>query len=74
LTNKIPFFKKLNWFFVTGANSFLTADKQYNEVFFSIENIFKVMRVDFMQGFESGGNKYNGVRLSFSGLLSGSDE
>lgn len=74
LTNKIPLFKKLNWFFVTGANSFLTADKQYNEVFFSVENIFKIIRVDFMQGFESGGNKYSGVRLSFSGLLAGSNE
>ena len=65
LSNKIPGFKKLNWFFVTGANA-LHVDKgeDYYELLFGIENILKVIRVDFVQGFESGGGRPSGIRLS----------
>ncbi len=65
LSNKIPGFKKLNWFFVTGANA-LHVDKgaDYYELLFGIENIFKVIRVDFVQGFESGGGRPSGIRLA----------
>ena len=65
LSNKIPGYKKLNWFFVTGVHA-LHVDKQsdYLEWVFGIENIFKVIRVDFVQGFESGGGKPTGFRIT----------
>jgi hypothetical protein len=64
LTNKIPFFKKLNWFLVAGANA-LHVDKSadYAEVLIGIENILKVFRVDFVQGFENGGSRPSGIRI-----------
>lgn len=65
LSNKIPGFKKLNWFFVTGVNA-LHVDKgtDYYELLFGIENILKVIRVDFVQGFEKGGGRPSGIRLA----------
>ena len=65
ITNKIPGFKKLNWFFVTGASAlYITPNQQYLETYFGIENIFKVIRIDFVQGFEKSGSKPTGFRLS----------
>jgi hypothetical protein len=65
LSNKIPGYKKLNWFFVTGANA-LHIDKgaDYYELLFGIENILKIFRVDFVQGFESGGGRPSGFRIT----------
>ena len=53
LSNKIPYFKKLNWFFVLGGNAFYNNDAKegYYEAMFSIENILKVFRLDFVKGF-----------------------
>ena len=55
LTNKIPGFKKLNWFFVVGGNSFYNHDKHqgYYEAYFSVENIFRFLRIDFIKAFSS---------------------
>ncbi|MEI6585909.1 MAG: DUF5686 and carboxypeptidase regulatory-like domain-containing protein [Sediminibacterium sp.] len=65
LTNKIPVFKKYNWFFVTGVNALHFApESDYIESYFGIENILKVIRVDFIQGFVPNGNKLAGVRLT----------
>lgn len=65
LSNKIPGFKKLNWFFVTGVNALhVDKDADYYELLFGIENILKVIRVDFVQGFENGGGKPSGIRLA----------
>jgi hypothetical protein len=65
LTNKIPGFKKLNWFFVTGASALhIAPDQQYLETYFGIENIFRVIRIDFVQGFEKSGAKPTGFRLT----------
>lgn len=65
LTNKIPGFKKLNWFLVVGANA-LTLDNNtgYYEAFVGIENILKVIRVDFIKSFPKGMNGDFGVRIS----------
>jgi hypothetical protein len=65
LTNKIPYFKKLNWFLVAGANA-LHVDKNadYYEVLIGLENILKVFRIDFVQGFESGGGRPRGIRIA----------
>jgi len=53
LTNKIPWFKKLNWFFVVGGNAMYNNDTKqgYYEVMFSVENILKVFRIDFVKSF-----------------------
>ena len=65
LSNKIPGFKKLNWFFVTGING-LHIDKgtNYYELLFGMENILKIFRVDFVQGFESGHGRPSGIRIT----------
>jgi hypothetical protein len=64
ITNKIPGFKKLNWFLVAGANSLLMEkDKYYVETFLGLENIFKVIRVDYIRSIEKGGTSNNGIRL-----------
>jgi hypothetical protein len=65
ISNKIPGFKKLNWFFVTGANGlYLNNGTNYFEYFIGLENVFKVMRIDFVQGFEQTGLKPSGFRFS----------
>ena len=76
LTNKIPFVNKLNLFLVLGANGLYTSsNKHYYETFFSIENIFRVVRLDFIQSFSTDPQlRTTGMRISFSGLLMGSKE
>ena len=65
LSNKIPGFKKFNWFFVTGVNALHVANgTDYYETLFGVENILKVIRIDFVQGFEKGGGRPSGFRLS----------
>ena len=65
LTNKIPLFRKLNWFFVLSGNSlFVNPDKHYYEAAFGIENIFKLIRIDGVEGFSDDGSKTTGVRFS----------
>jgi hypothetical protein len=64
ITNKIPGFKKLNWFLVAGANSLLMEmDNYYVEYFLGLENIFKVIRLDFIRSNEKRGISNNGIRL-----------
>ncbi|MFM2258318.1 MAG: hypothetical protein RLZZ424_251 [Bacteroidota bacterium] len=64
ITNKIPGFKKLNWFLVTGTNSLLMeSNKFYYEYFLGLENIFKVIRVDYIRSNEKGGMSNQGLRL-----------
>lgn len=65
ISNKIPGFKKLNWFIVTGVN-LLHIDQAtgYQEYFIGLENIFKVIRVDFVQGVEKMGSRPTGFRIS----------
>lgn len=66
LTNKIPLFRKLNWYLVTGANAFyVNKDRKYLEVFGGLDNIFKILRIDLVFGFEEGLAAHRGLRLSF---------
>ncbi len=66
LTNKIPVLKQLNWFFVVGANTLaIHPDERYYEGYFSIENIFKIMRVDVVQSLHQGQLESSGFRCSF---------
>ncbi len=72
LSNKIPLFNKLKWYFVAGTNAFyVNSDNYYVEAFAGVENIFKVFRVDFINAYQPGlGNKF-GVRVGLGGLLGG---
>ncbi len=65
LTNKIPGFRRLNWFLVGGANLLYTQQgKNYYETFVGLENILKFMRVDFVKGFEKNGPSPSGIRIT----------
>ncbi|RXK85446.1 DUF5686 family protein [Filimonas effusa] len=71
LSNKIPVFRKYNWFFIVGSNSLvLEGGNHYVDVFFSIENIFKVARIDFVQSFRSKSFNRSGIKLNIP-LVSG---
>ena len=70
LTNKIPAFRKLNWFLVTGTNAFyVDKNNNYIEAFVGIENILKIIRIDFVQSWPFGNHPSTGFRIGFRGLL-----
>ena len=74
ITNKIPLMRKWNWFFVVGGNGLVFNNRQYAEGYLSIENIFKVFRLDFVQSYNPQGGNTSGIRLSALGLLTNSKE
>ena len=70
LTNKIPLFRRLNWYLVAGANAFyVNRDNNYTEVFGGLENIFKLFRVDVVASYLNGRYGQTGVRVGMGGLL-----
>jgi hypothetical protein len=70
LTNKIPLLKKLNWNFVYGTNAlYINAHTKYAEAFAGFENIFKLLRVDFVAAFQNGYKPTYTYRVGFDGLL-----
>ncbi len=70
LTNKIPFFRKLNWNLVAGSNAFyVNTNNNYVEVFAGLENIFKLCRVDVVASYLNGKTGEVGVRVGLGGLL-----
>ena len=72
LTNKIPYFRKLNWHLVAGTNTFyVNENNNHVEIFAGIENILKIFRVDFIAGFDKGGPTRTAIRLGFGGLIGG---
>jgi hypothetical protein len=72
LTNKIPFFKKLNWNLVGGGNAFYVNRKgNYVEVFAGLENILKILRVDVVVSYDNGKLGHTGIRIGTGGLLGG---
>jgi hypothetical protein len=74
LTNKIPLFRKLNWRLVGGANAFyIKPTSNYIEVFGGLENILKIIRVDFVWGFEYGRQATTGIRIGIAGFGGGED-
>lgn len=73
LTNKIPFLKKLNWNMVAGSNAFyVNKNSNYAEVFVGLENIFKILRVDFVAAYPNGKKGITGFRIGFGGIIGGS--
>jgi hypothetical protein len=72
LTNKIPFFKRLNWNLVAGTNAFyVNGNNNYVEVFGGLENIFKLFRVDVVGSYLNGKNGQVAVRVGLGGLFGG---
>ena len=72
LTNKIPLLNRLKWNLVAGTNAFyINSDNNYVEVFAGLENIFKLIRVDVIAGYQSKDATRIGVRAGFGGLLGG---
>ncbi len=69
LTNKIPLFRRLNWYLVGGTNAFyVNRSNNYVEAFGGIENIFKIFRVDVVASYLNGKTGEVGVRLGFGGI------
>jgi hypothetical protein len=69
LTNKIPGFRKLNLYLVVGGNGFyINSNKNYYEIFAGFDNIFKQLRVDFVQSYLNGKPWQSGFRIGFSRL------
>ena len=72
LTNKIPLFNRTKITLVAGANAFSTSNKyNYAEVFIGLENIFKVMRIDWVFGAAENYRAKTGIRLGFGGIFGG---
>lgn len=70
LTNKIPLFKKLNWNLIEGANAlYINPNTKYAEAFVGLENIFKILRIDFVAGFQNGFKPVYNYRIGFGGLI-----
>ncbi|MGN6508522.1 MAG: DUF5686 family protein, partial [Chitinophaga sp.] len=70
LTNRIPLFNRLKWHLVAGSNAFyVNRANNYVEVFAGLENIFKVLRVDVVAGYQSQADTRIGIRLGFGGIL-----
>jgi hypothetical protein len=68
LTNKIPVVKKLNIYLVAGGNGFISSGNTYYEVFAGIDNIFKQIRIDFVQSYLNGKAWQHGIRIGLSRL------
>jgi hypothetical protein len=74
LTNKIPGFRKLNWYLVGGLNNFHVDKTDYLEVFGGFENIFKIMRVDYVFSFRDGQGGRSAIRFGFKRTLTRTDD
>jgi hypothetical protein len=73
LTNKIPLFKKLNWNLVAGSNAlYINSKDNYTEVFIGLENILKIFRIDFIEGYQYGKPVISGICIGSGGLLGSS--
>lgn len=69
LTNKLPLIRNLNLYLVTGANGiYLNPHKYYYEVSAGFDNIFKQLRVDFVQSWQNGKPWQQGIRIGLSKL------
>ena len=70
LTNKIPLLNTLKWNLLAGANTFyVNKSENYFEVFAGLENILKLIRVDFVMANQTANaNKY-GIRIGLGGIF-----
>jgi hypothetical protein len=64
LTNKIPGFRKLNWYLVGGANTFyVNSNSNYLEYFIGFENILKQFRIEMVRGSFNGEKSQMHIRI-----------
>lgn len=64
LTNKIPGIRELNIYLVTGLNGFyVDKSRNYFEWFVGIDNIFKQIRVDYVQSYIEGKPNHSAIRI-----------
>lgn len=71
LTNKIPVLKKLNLRLITGTNMiYLEKDKLYSEVFLGFDNVLKILRFDYIIGFQQSKQVGQGFRIGIRGFSS----
>ena len=69
LTNKIPLIRKLNLRLVTGANAFMVdRDNRYAEFFFGLDNIMKIIRMDYVFAYNQNGFFDQGLKISVRGF------
>lgn len=69
LTNKIPVFRKLNFYLVTGVNTFyINGNQNYLEWFVGLDNILKQLRVDYVQSYRNGRPWMHEIRIGLSKL------
>jgi hypothetical protein len=72
LSNKIPLFNKLKWYLLAGSNAFyVNRDNYYIEAFAGVENIFKFIRIDFINAYQPGVHYNFGIRVGAGGLIGG---
>lgn len=70
ITNKIPGIKKLNLYLLTGFNTcYVNQDLRYFEWFVGVDNLFKVLRVDYIFSYLPGRPMQPALRLGVTGRL-----
>lgn len=76
LTNKIPLIRNLKWNLVAASNAFyVNKNKYYVEVSGGIENILKILRVDFVWGYRPDISKpVYGIIVGLTGLFNGANK
>lgn len=66
LTNKIPGFRKLNWYLVAGVSTFHYEKTDYLEYSLGLENILKNLRIDYYWARKDGEKFDNNFRVGLS--------
>lgn len=74
LTNKIPGFRKLNWNLVAGTSLMWLPKTTYVEWHAGLENIFRVLRVDVVAGYQQGKVPVYELRIGSSINISRTDD
>jgi Family of unknown function (DUF5686)/CarboxypepD_reg-like domain len=75
LTNKIPLFKRLNLRLVGGVNGFYVGrDNYYYEFMAGLENILKLVRVDYVFGYTESGFFNSKIRIGIRAFTSEFEE
>lgn len=67
LTNKIPLFRRLNWWLVGATNAFyIDPQNSYVELSAGLENILKLIRIDFIAAYRGKEKAGAGIRIGIS--------
>jgi hypothetical protein len=70
LTNKIPLLNKLKWNLVVASNTFyVNKNNHYAELSVGLENIFKILRIDFVAGYDPNKSVVTGVKFGAGGIF-----